>query len=135
MWLNIIMGCGVLIVILTIWSLVHYFANPQLVSANGIGRATGKCGDTMEIRLAINAGKVIDVSHWTNGCAYSLTCVEAAASLAKGKDVVKIQDINADSIRERVGMPQNESADCAMLAVSTLHAAVKDYLTTHADKA
>lgn len=135
MWLNILLGCGILFVILTIWSLVHYFANPRLSSANGIGRTTGKCGDTMEIRLAINAGKVVDVSHWTNGCAYSLTCVEAAASLAKGKDVATLQDINANSIRERVGIPQDESEDCAILAVTALRAAVKDYLTTHADKA
>ena len=46
---------------------------------------TGKCGDTMEIRLKFYEDRVSKTSHWTDGCAYSLNCVLAAANLARGK--------------------------------------------------
>ena len=57
----------------------------QLPEANGIGKITGPCGDTMMIYLRIGKEGIDEVRFQVDGCAFSRTCASIAASLAKGK--------------------------------------------------
>jgi len=127
-WYNIFFGAGILAVVTVVWFVVYYWLNPHLSKPNGKARITGTCGDTMEICLEFKRDKVVDSSHWTNGCAYSLNCVCAAADLARGKSPEEILDIDGEVIRESVGGLPGDYMHCATLAAQTLYAAVDEYM-------
>ncbi|MFO7707272.1 MAG: iron-sulfur cluster assembly scaffold protein [Desulfobacterales bacterium] len=126
--LALLAGIGVLIAIVGIWFWAHYRLNPILESPDGKARITGRCGDTMEIRLQFEHEKVVAATQWTNGCTSSLNCVMAAADLAKGKTPQELLDIDADAIQKVIGGLSKDSMHCAELAAETLHSAVDDYM-------
>jgi len=127
-WLNILIGTGVLIAVAVVWFAVYLYLNPYLKQPNGKARITGTCGDTMEICLEFQRGKLINSSYWTSGCASSLNCVCAATDLARGKSPEEILDIDGNTIRDSIGGLPTEYMHCADLAAETLHAAVDDYM-------
>jgi len=125
---NMLIAGGVLVVIVVAWFLVYYWLNPHLEKADGKACVTGRCGDTMEIRLTFAGNRVAETSYQTNGCVYSLNCVCAAADLAKGKTPDEILAIDADLIQASMGGLPRDHMDCASLAAETLQAALDDYM-------
>ncbi len=95
----------------------------------------GSCGDTMEIFLKFEEGRVEKASYMTDGCASSNICGSFAAALAVGKNPDEITDINGDSILERMGtnVPE-EDRHCAFLAAGTLQEALHIYMQKQRDK-
>ena len=85
----------------------------------------------MEIRLKFYEDRVSKTSHWTDGCAYSLNCVIAAADLARGKTPDEIAEIDAELIRDSVGGLPSSQMHCAKLAAETQQAALEDYMLKH----
>jgi nitrogen fixation NifU-like protein len=129
--LNFFVGFIVITLIIGLWVWSHYQLNPYIDHPDAEARITGRCGDTMEIRLSFDhAGRVKDTSHWTNGCSYSLTCVSAAAEHAVGKTPEEILEIRADYIQRSVGGLSKDHMHCATLAEETLHAAIDHYMTS-----
>jgi len=127
--LNFLVGFIVITLIIGLWVWAHYQLNPYIDIPDAEARITGRCGDTMEIRLSFDStGRVKDTSHWTNGCAYSLTCVSSAAEHAIGKTPEEILDIRADFIQQSVGGLSKDHMHCATLAEETLHAAIDNYM-------
>ncbi len=88
----------------------------------------GICGDSMEIYLVIKDQIVIDVSFYTDGCESSRFCGAAAASLSKDKSINDILRIAPMNIVDLWGNKSGLQIHCAILAVSTLHKAIADYL-------
>jgi nitrogen fixation NifU-like protein len=97
-------------------------------SPDGKARITGSCGDTMEISLKFRNERVTEAAYWTNGCAYSLNCICAAADLAKGKTPDEILVIDPELIQQSVGGLPQDQMHCARLSVETLHTALEDYM-------
>jgi len=125
---SILLGVGILTAIVLLWFLGTYWLNPHVESPDGKARITGSCGDTMEISLKFRDERVTEAAYWTNGCAYSLNCICAAADLAKGKTPDEILEIDSELIQQSVGgLPQGQM-HCAMLSVETLHTALEDYM-------
>ncbi len=119
----------VLVSIAIVWFLLYYFGNPVLENPDGIAKVVGNCGDTMEIGLKFNDNKISSTHHWTNGCSFSKLCVEAAATLALGKSVEEVQNLNMISIMDVVGQLPETHLHCAQLAEITLQRSVKNYLS------
>jgi nitrogen fixation protein NifU and related proteins len=95
---------------------------------DGAAFITGLCGDTMEMYLEISEGIVKDATFFTDGCGPSILCGSTAADLAKGKSLKDILDISpSDIINTCENIPQDH-IHCTILAVSTLHKALADYL-------
>jgi nitrogen fixation NifU-like protein len=111
-----------------VWFLLYYFNNPVLDTPDGIAKVVGNCGDTMEIGLKIENGRVCATHHWTNGCSYSKLCVEGAAALALDKSVDEVKKINMISIMDLVGQLPETHLHCAQLAEITLQKSLADYL-------
>jgi NifU-like protein involved in Fe-S cluster formation len=126
--MNFLGACGVLIAIVVVWFLVHYWLTPHLDEPDGKASLTGSCGDTMEISLKFRGDKVVDASPWTNGCANSLNCVSTAADLALGKTPDEIVEIDDELIAESSGGLPRDHMHCAALAAETLHSALEDYM-------
>ena len=124
-----LLGSGVLVALVGLWIAIYYWSTPHIKDPDGKAYITGKCGDTMEIRLRFKGVRVVENSHWTDGCAYSLNCVCAAADLARGRSPDEILDIDAHLIQESVGGLPRDRIHCAKLSAETLHAALDDYMS------
>jgi len=126
--ISIFIGMGILTAIVLLSFLLTYWLNPHVESPDGKARLTGSCGDTMEISLKFRDQRVTEAAYWTNGCAYSLNCICAAADLAKGKTPDEILDIDPGLIQKSVGCLPADQMHCARLSVETLYAALEDYM-------
>lgn len=122
---------GILLLIAGCWFGLHYLVNPPLNSPDGEAKITGNCGDTMELALKFEQGRVEQTRTWTDGCSISKQCLEAAAMLARGKTVTELEKITMLSVMEISGKLPDSHLHCAQLAETTLHHAVKDYLKNH----
>ncbi|OGR18833.1 MAG: hypothetical protein A2X81_09310 [Desulfobacterales bacterium GWB2_56_26] len=126
--MNIIFAFIVLLLLALCWFGFHYLANKPLDNPDGHARVTGNCGDTMEISLQCKDGRVCNSSAWTNGCSVSKMCVEAAAMLARNRQIGEIDKINMMTIMEQIGQLPETHLHCAQLAETTLHRAAKNCL-------
>jgi nitrogen fixation NifU-like protein len=99
----------------------------EIKDADGIGRITGPCGDTMQIHLKIEDGKIADSQFLTDGCGSSIACGSVITELAKGKTVKEASEIEDKDILSILGGLPEESLHCPILAMNTLRAAIEDY--------
>jgi nitrogen fixation NifU-like protein len=111
---------------------MDHFLNPRnlgrIQAADGFGRVTGPCGDTMEIYLMIKNGGLTNATFWTDGCGPSIASGSMVTELVKGKSIGEAQKITQDDILNALGGLPEESLHCALLAANTLKEAIKDYL-------
>ncbi len=91
------------------------------------GKVRGTCGDSMEIFLKVDQGKVQDSSFMTDGCGPSVSAGSMAADLAMGKTIEAVADISGEDILKALGGLPEDSVHCAGLAASALSAAVDNY--------
>ena len=88
----------------------------------------GPCGDDMEFYLAITDGVIKDIAFCTEGCIATRVCGSKTAELVIGKTVTKALDLSPGKVMDLlIGLPANHR-HCSILAVSTLHKAIADYL-------
>lgn len=106
-----------------------------LPDPDGHARLTGGCGDTMEIFLKFEGGRVQAASFLTDGCGASTVCGSLAAEAALGKTPEEITEVTGESILERLGTFPAENRHCAFLAAETLQAALDDALRRAVSKA
>jgi nitrogen fixation NifU-like protein len=99
-----------------------------LADANGHGRLTGTCGDTMEVYLRFGQERVQAASFRTDGCGASTVCGSLAAELALGKTPEELVEITGETILGILGVFPREDRHCAFLAAETLQAALGDYM-------
>jgi len=90
-------------------------------------RVTGVCGDTIEMYLSVESGKIINIKFLTNGCGATIACSSYTTRISRGKSIesaFKLKPKDIDNYFE--GLP-DEYKHCAKLAVITLKAALKEY--------
>lgn len=74
----------------------------------------------MEISLQFKDGRVCNSSAWTNGCSVGKMCVEAAAILARNRQISEIEKINMMTIMDQIGQLPETHLHCAQLAETNL---------------
>lgn len=105
-----------------------------LDNPDGHGRVTGVCGDTMQIFLRFESGKVKKATFLTDGCGASAVCGSFAAELAIGKTPDELVAISGETILKILGRFPEENQHCAFLAAETLQDALNDYMIRVAKK-
>ena len=60
---------------------------------DGYGKRTGECGDTVEMFLCINNGRIQSVSFDTDGCINTNACANTVSHLSEGKTIEKAWEI------------------------------------------
>lgn len=100
----------------------------RMHEADGYGRVTGSCGDTIEIFLKVEDDRVKAASFTTTGCASSGLCGSFAAELAIGRGVEQLFDMKGEEVLAYIGTFPESERHCAFLAVETLHEAANSYL-------
>jgi nitrogen fixation NifU-like protein len=99
-----------------------------LPNADGCGRITGSCGDTMEIFLRFENDKVKEASFQTDGCGPSAVCGSYAAEMSFGRTPDELLKITGEKILEVLGGLPTDDRHCAFLAANTLQEALDDYM-------
>ncbi len=111
---------------------IDHFQNPrnlgEIADADGFGKVTGSCGDTMEIYLTVRGDRISDANFWTDGCGTSIASGSMATELAKGKSIAEARSITNNVILSSLGGLPEESEHCALLAADALREAIKDYV-------
>ncbi len=108
----------------------------ELFNAQNIGRIenpdsqvriTDVCGDTIEISLRMQDGKIQDIQFLTDGCGFTVACASYVARTSKGKSIEEALAIKPDDVDQYFeGLPE-ENKHCAKLAVMTLCALLEEY--------
>jgi len=95
--------------------------------ADGFGRVTGPCGDTMEIWLRVRNNMVVTATFMTDGCGTTIAAGSMLTELVKGKSIAQALRIGQQDILNALsGLPE-DSKHCALLAANVLKEALKDY--------
>jgi nitrogen fixation protein NifU and related proteins len=105
--------------------------NGRMENPDATARVTGSCGDTMEIYLKFNAGRVTGASYVTDGCGSSSVCGSFAAEMAIGKSPDEIAEIDGHCVLARLGRLPKDEEHCAFLAAETLQAALHEQMVKH----
>ncbi len=112
---------------------IDHALNPRNVGsisdADGFGKVTGSCGDTMEIWLKIKDDKITQATFWTDGCGTTTACGSIVTEMVKGKSPIEALRIGSEEILESLGGLPEESIHCSVLAAETLREAIRNYLT------
>ena len=105
-----------------------------LKDADGFARIKGPCGDTMYIYLGMDGARIADVKFMTDWCGTTIACGSVVTDMTKGKEIKEASRIRHTHVLEALdGLPEAD-AHCAVLAASTLRAAIKDYLMAQRSK-
>jgi nitrogen fixation NifU-like protein len=98
-----------------------------LENPDGYANLAGACGDSMQIFLKFDGGRVREASVESGGCGSSAVCGSFAAEMAIGKTPDEFSQITGEAIMERMVYLPEEDKHLAFLAADTLQAALKDY--------
>ncbi len=112
---------------------IDHALNPRnmgnMGDADGFGKVTGPCGDTMEIWLRVEGNTVVAASFSTDGCSATLASGSMLTELVRGKSIPQALGISQQYVLDALGGLPGDNRHCALLAVNTLKEAIKDYLT------
>jgi nitrogen fixation NifU-like protein len=88
----------------------------------------GDCGDTMEVYLTIVDDVVTEALYQTDGCGATHACGSFITEFASGKHILDALGLSPKEIINKLGDVPEGHWHCAILAASTLHKAIADYL-------
>jgi nitrogen fixation NifU-like protein len=94
---------------------------------DGYGKRTGECGDTVEIYLIIDKGRIRSVSYETNGCMNTNACSNTVAELAEGRNINDAWEITPDDVVAYLETLPPENRHCADLAVGAFYLALTNW--------
>jgi nitrogen fixation protein NifU and related proteins len=94
---------------------------------DGYGQCESECGDSVEIFIALDAGVVTDAGYRIQGCAFTLICGRAAASLLRGKTLAEARrTTRPEDIEAALGGLPEANRHCAELASKAVSEALVD---------
>jgi len=112
---------------------IDHSMNPRnlgyMENADGFGKVTGPCGDTMEIWLRVKKDIITNVSFFTDGCGATIAAASMVTEMVRGKTILEAQKTGQQDVLNALGGLPEGHLHCALLAANTLKEAIKDYLT------
>ncbi len=93
---------------------------------------TGPCGDTVEVWLRIDAGKIRKGSFMSDGCGHSQYCCSDAVKLAEGMRPDEAAAMTQAQVLEAVGPIPEDHRHCALLAANAIRQAIENFYATPA---
>ena len=94
--------------------------------ADGHGRKSGRCGDTVEFFLILEEGRIRTISYALNGCINTNACANAIIELIEGKSMDEAWELNPEDVSEYLQSLPGDHFHCAELAVGALYLALAD---------
>ena len=97
--------------------------------ASAHAKITGPCGDTVEVWLRIDGGKIRKGSFISDGCAQSLHCCSIAVKMTEGLDLEEAAELQPARVLEAADPVPEDHRHCALLAINVIRKALADYQT------
>jgi nitrogen fixation NifU-like protein len=119
-------------------TVIEYAYNPrnvgELSDADGVGKVTGTCGDTLQIQIRVEDGRIRESRFTTDGCGTSIACGSMLTEMITDKTIEAALAITSDDLlRSLDGLPE-EYVHCSVLAVNVLREAIADYRELRSNK-
>ena len=105
----------------------RYDRRERLQNPDGYGKRTGECGDTFEMFVCIQNGRIQSVSFDTDGCVNTNACANTVSHLIEGKTIDEAWDIAPEDVIEFLETLSEENYHCAELAVGAFYLALANY--------
>jgi nitrogen fixation protein NifU and related proteins len=102
----------------------------RLYNPDAQGKNTGDCGDSIEIFLTIQHGKISAISFQIDGCINTRACANTLGDMVQNKSPAQAWKITPDAIAEALETLPEESYHCAELAAGALYKALRQYQAT-----
>jgi nitrogen fixation NifU-like protein len=99
----------------------------RLQNPDGYGKRTGECGDTVEMFLCIQDGRIHTVSFDTDGCINTNASANTVSHLSEGKTIEQAWNITPADVIEFLETLAEENHHCAQLAVGAFYLALANY--------
>ena len=87
----------------------------------------GPCGDTVEVWLRVDGGKIRKASYMSDGCGHSSACCSTAAKLSEGMTLAEATELSQEAVLSATGPVPEDHRHCALLAASAIQSAALDY--------
>lgn len=98
----------------------------RLEAPDGYGKRTGECGDTIEIFLVAQEGRIQFASFEADGCMNTTACANTVIHFAEGRTIEEAWEINAEMLVDYLETLPAEEVHCAELAVGSFYLALSD---------
>jgi nitrogen fixation NifU-like protein len=112
-------------------AVIREYRNPTkfgiLKQPDASGIIKGPCGDTMKVTLQIVNQKIKDARFWTDGCGATLASGNRLIKMIIGKTTKDALGITETQLVDALGGLPEAHHHCALLAVNSLHQALKMY--------
>ena len=110
---------------------INYFINKvnvgEIESPSASFPYTGPCGDTMQVQLKIDNGRITEARFQAIGCAGSYSAGSALMKMIKGKTLEQAEEISEEQILDHLGNIPPQKIHCVCLAKRTLAQTIKQY--------
>jgi nitrogen fixation NifU-like protein len=112
---------------------MDHFTNPRNVGeikdADGKGSVGNPvCGDTTDIYIKVDNGKISDIKFKTFGCGAAIATSSMMTEMAIGKTLKEALDITRDNVADELDGLPSKKLHCSNLAADGLRAAIEDYV-------
>ncbi len=98
----------------------------RLHNADGHGKKSSDCGDTIEFFLIIQNNRIDTISYTLNGCINTNACANATIDLVEGKKLEAAWALTPEAVMAYLESLPEHHFHCAQLAVSALRSALSD---------
>jgi nitrogen fixation protein NifU and related proteins len=98
----------------------------RIQHADGHGKKTGDCGDTVEFFIMIEGSRITNVSYDLTGCVNTNACANAVIDLLAGKEIDQAWEISPEDVSDYLESLPGDHLHCAELAVGALYLALAD---------
>ncbi|MDP3734419.1 MAG: SUF system NifU family Fe-S cluster assembly protein [Nanoarchaeota archaeon] len=85
------------------------------------------CGDKISIYLAVDAGKITEISFQGHGCAISQASASMLTEHSKGMSLSSVASFTEKDVQSLLGIPLSPiRMKCAILSLKTIHKALEE---------
>ena len=115
---------------------MDHFQNPRNVGTiddpDGVGKeGSPVCGDLMEYYIKVKDGRITDIKFRTFGCGAAVASASMGTELALGMTLEEAMALTDEQVIQALGGLPEVKTHCSNLAATTLHTAIRDYLSKH----
>ncbi len=119
-------------------TVIEYAYNPrnmgEISDADGVGKMTGTCGDTVQIQIRVEDERISESGFITDGCGTSIACGSMVTEMVTGKMIWEARAITSDDLLNSLDGLPDEYVHCSVLAVNVLQEAIADYRELRSNK-
>jgi nitrogen fixation NifU-like protein len=98
----------------------------SLQRADGHGRKTGDCGDTVEFFMTLRKDRIDTITYEINGCINTNACANAVIDLLAGQSLDKAWGLNPEDVADYLESLPADHFHCAELVVGALYLTLAD---------